>query len=65
MREVTAYASDDGRVYATPVEAAEADARAVLKKLDAFKEETVNAIVRNAASIVAALAPLAELGKDV
>jgi hypothetical protein len=60
MREVTAYASDDGRVYATAAEAAEADARLALKQLDLFKEDSINVMVKNASAIVAALATLAE-----
>lgn len=60
MREVTAYASDDGRVYSTPAEAAEADARMALTGLSLFKEDTVNVMVKNAAAIVRALSTLAE-----
>lgn len=60
MREVTAYAANDGRVYATRAEAAEADARAALKQLDLLKEETINFLVKNVAAIVAAISPLAE-----
>lgn len=60
MREVTAYASDDGKVYATAREAAEADARAALRALDNFKEETILMLIKNAGPIVAALSSLAE-----
>lgn len=60
MREVTAYASDDGQVYATPAEAAEADARAALNELGLLKGETINFIIKNAAAIVAAVSGLAQ-----
>lgn len=63
MREVTAYASEDGKVYATEREAAEADARLKLRQLDNFREETIVMLIKNAPAIVKALSGLAEVAQ--
>lgn len=55
VREVNAFAADDGTVFASHGEAARHDAEAKLKSLNLFKIETISTIIKNAPAICDAL----------
>lgn len=55
VREVQAYAADDGTVFSSHGEAARHDAFNKLKAANLFKHETITAIINNAAIICDAL----------
>jgi hypothetical protein len=59
VREVTAFASDDGQLFATEWEALQHDARKKLGK-NFDKEEMINLIVNCRELIFSALRPLVE-----
>lgn len=58
VREVQAFAADDGTVFPTHGEAAKHDAFQKLKMSGVFKHETINAIIANAPLICDALTSL-------
>lgn len=60
VKEVKAWAAEDGSIHATQLDAAKHDARLQLQGPDKFKHETINAMIDNAELVVAALRPLAE-----
>lgn len=58
VKQITAWAAEDGKVFSTESEAAEHDVRVKLKALNIFNEGSINAIMANAASLRRILATL-------
>ena len=61
VREVTAFAAEDGSIHNSKQAAMEADAALKLKKLDIFNHGTILAVIANASKVVDAIGELAEL----
>jgi len=60
VRKIEAYEAEDGQVFSSFEKAAEHDAVIRLKKLDIFRVEVVDAIVKNAEAVVGCLLSLAQ-----
>jgi hypothetical protein len=61
VKQVTAWAADDGKMFATEREAALHDARENLKALGIFNEASINAICTRADEVSAAVSSYAAI----
>jgi hypothetical protein len=60
VREVTAYAADDGSIHESKIAAVEHDAITALSKMDIFNYASAQAIVKQADAILELLQPIVE-----